>query len=635
MKNILKLAIGIVLLMLMFSSVGWSQSAADIVLIIDSSGSMERTDPDDLRKRAASQLIDLADPDVQIGIVDFDYWAKRLAWLTFANTNGKDVLKDAVELIDSDGDTDIAAGLQLGAEVLNASTTFTARRAAVLLTDGFDSDPKTLEDYVGAYVTNGWSVYTIGLDSSGDVDRPLLEAIAGETVEGEYYSVTLDNIQSVYHTILAKITLKSVVLASPSGYINQNQAIEKQVKIDDWVTRANFSLSWGGSTIEMVLIDPNGGEITSTAAASLGISYQAAQTYAIYTVDNPKQGEWKMRLKGADIPPEGEAYSIVVTGTSDYVTNFLAFEPSYTIGDTVRIGLRIEEKTGDTAQPIIGATTSATVLRPDGRIEMIDLFDDGSHDDNAAGDGVYAGNYANLDKLGTYLIRVFVQNGFSREIQQQIVVGALDNVYIDGSTLIPGAGTTVNTSPRLISAVISGPAGRIDGNSIVMKIDGKVVAHAYDTVNQLVSFAPAGLSQGTHTVSLSVNDDIETNWTFTIVSGGISRYDTLMVLLDNELNLLKETGLGQNYPNPFNPETWIPYRLSHPTDVSIQIYDNSGKLVRTLELGFKGTGKYFTQSQAAYWDGKNAQGELVASGLYFYTLNIGDFTTTRRMLIRK
>ena len=623
------------LLTLLFSSVSWSQSTADIVLIIDSSGSMVRTDPGDLRLKAASQLIDLADPDVQIGIVDFDYWPKRLAWLTFANDEGKDALKRAVERIDSSGDTDIAAGLQLGAEILQASTTFTARRAAVLLTDGFDSDPKSLEEYVGSYVTNGWSVYTIGLDSSGDVDRPLLEAIAAETVEGEYYSVTLDNIQSVYQTILAKITLKSVVLASPSGFINQDQTIEKGVKIDDWVTRANFSMSWGGSTVDMVLIDPSGVEITPANAASLGISYQAATTYVIYTVDDPMQGEWRMRLTGTDIPPEGEAYSIVVTGTSDFVTNLLAFEPSYTIGDTVQIGIRIEKKTGDTAQPIVGATTTATVLRPDGRIEMIDLYDDGNHDDNEAGDGIYAGNYANLDKLGTYLIRVFVQNGFSREIQQQIVVGALDNVYIDGSTLIPGAGTTVNTTPRRISAVISGPAGRIDGNSIVMKIDGNVVKHTYDNVNQLVSFAPASLPRGMHTVSLTVNDDIETNWTFTIVSGGISRYDTLMVLLDSELNLLKDTVLEQNYPNPSNPETWIPYQLSQPTDVSIQIYDNSGKLVRTLNIGFKGTGKYLTRSRAAYWDGKNEKGERVASGIYFYTLRTQDFSATRRMIIMK
>ena len=97
----------------------------------------------------------------------------------------------------------------------------------------------------------------------------------------------------------------------------------------------------------------------------------------------------------------------------------------------------------------------------------------------------------------------------------------------------------------------------------------------------------------------------------------------------------KDTILAQNFPNPFNPETWIPYQLSHSTDVKIQIYDISGRLVRTLELGWKPTGSYMTQSSAAYWDGRNNVGERVASGTYFYTLQTRDFAATRRMVILK
>ena len=97
----------------------------------------------------------------------------------------------------------------------------------------------------------------------------------------------------------------------------------------------------------------------------------------------------------------------------------------------------------------------------------------------------------------------------------------------------------------------------------------------------------------------------------------------------------KETALLANYPNPFNPETWIPYQLATPTDVSIAIYTADGKLVRRLELGHQPVGIYESRSRAAYWDGRNALGEPVASGLYFYTLTAGEFTATRKMLIRK
>ena len=97
----------------------------------------------------------------------------------------------------------------------------------------------------------------------------------------------------------------------------------------------------------------------------------------------------------------------------------------------------------------------------------------------------------------------------------------------------------------------------------------------------------------------------------------------------------KQTALLANYPNPFNPETWIPYQLAEPAEVTLSIYAADGKLVRTLALGQMPAGMYETQARAAYWDGKNAQGEPVASGVYFYTLQAGDFTATKKMVIRK
>ena len=99
--------------------------------------------------------------------------------------------------------------------------------------------------------------------------------------------------------------------------------------------------------------------------------------------------------------------------------------------------------------------------------------------------------------------------------------------------------------------------------------------------------------------------------------------------------LPKKTALLANYPNPFNPETWIPYHLAKPTEVTVHIYAVNGTLIRTLALGHKPAGIYEHRNRAAYWDGRNALGESVASGVYFYTLTADDFTATRKMLIRK
>ena len=97
----------------------------------------------------------------------------------------------------------------------------------------------------------------------------------------------------------------------------------------------------------------------------------------------------------------------------------------------------------------------------------------------------------------------------------------------------------------------------------------------------------------------------------------------------------KETTLLPNFPNPFNPETWIPYQLAKASTVRILIYNARGIVVRRLELGYRHEGYYTSKNRAAYWDGKNEFGEPVASGVYFYTLTAGDFSATRKMLIRK
>ena len=110
-----------------------------------------------------------------------------------------------------------------------------------------------------------------------------------------------------------------------------------------------------------------------------------------------------------------------------------------------------------------------------------------------------------------------------------------------------------------------------------------------------------------------------------------------ILILEHRLASLtpKETALLPNYPNPFNPETWIPYQLSEPAEVTLHIYAVNGTLIRTLELRHQPARIYQSRGRAAHWDGRNAVSEKVASGLYFYTFTAGDFSATGKMLIRK
>ena len=101
------------------------------------------------------------------------------------------------------------------------------------------------------------------------------------------------------------------------------------------------------------------------------------------------------------------------------------------------------------------------------------------------------------------------------------------------------------------------------------------------------------------------------------------------------LGQIKRNQLLQNYPNPFNPETWIPFRLAEESPVTIDIFNSTGNLIRTLSPGTMKAGDYSSQSGAVHWDGQNDNGEPVSSGIYFYTINAENFSATRKMLIKK
>ena len=118
-----------------------------------------------------------------------------------------------------------------------------------------------------------------------------------------------------------------------------------------------------------------------------------------------------------------------------------------------------------------------------------------------------------------------------------------------------------------------------------------------------------------------------------------SGYDTRRFVLRATRRAAPETTrLLANYPNPFNPETWIPFELDAAADITIHIYDITGALVRSLDLGRREAGYYTERDVAGYWDGRNATGEPVVSGAYFYALRAGEAAesrATRRMVILK
>ena len=200
---------------------------------------------------------------------------------------------------------------------------------------------------------------------------------------------------------------------------------------------------------------------------------------------------------------------------------------------------------------------------------------------------------------------------------------------------------TASTAAPLTEAIL-------DESVVTLTLSGRKYARSIFDIRDAVTVSgidgvtmpwhqPRRNSDTQITIELEFDGNMNTDstLTFTVGANAIENYSGSALTTQVTVTADRENVLLANFPNPFNPETWIPYQLAKPTDVTITIYALNGQVVRTLALGHQVTGMYQSRSRAAYWDGRNEFGEKVASGLYFYTLTAGDFSATRKMLIRK
>ena len=232
-------------------------------------------------------------------------------------------------------------------------------------------------------------------------------------------------------------------------------------------------------------------------------------------------------------------------------------------------------------------------------------------------------------------IRVMDALGRSTEKKFTVDLSALSDNSNNGGD---GNGNVINTTPLSLKGIADN-FGQLGANPADVNNDGVVniqdlvlAAGALGNAAAAPSALPRDLNATPTRAEVQewLREAREVNLRDPEFQRGILALEQLLVVLTP-----KESALLPNYPNPFNPETWIPYRLAKPADTNISIYSVSGHLVRSLDLGHQAVGIYESRSHAAYWDGKNALGESVASGVYFYVLTAGDFTATRKMLIRK
>ena len=199
---------------------------------------------------------------------------------------------------------------------------------------------------------------------------------------------------------------------------------------------------------------------------------------------------------------------------------------------------------------------------------------------------------------------------------------------------VNGDGKVDNTDAGLVSDALGTNNAKydVDGNGTVNFLDLLLV---FDNRDAGAAAAPTILGMK---LSAAQIDIIEEQIDLLIATGDRSPAAMRTLIYLQQLIATarpEKTQLLANYPNPFNPETWIPYELATDTTVKITIYNTQGVVIRTLELGHQSSGYYTGRDRAAYWDGRNAVGEQVASGIYFYQLETDTLSLMRKMVILK
>jgi len=143
---------------------------------------------------------------------------------------------------------------------------------------------------------------------------------------------------------------------------------------------------------------------------------------------------------------------------------------------------------------------------------------------------------------------------------------------------------------------------------------------AFDTTTRMFSGTPA--TTGVITIKVTATDTANTS---TLCTFKMRVYPGTTAVEEDKNQLPKKSQLLQNYPNPFNPSTVISYQLAVTSNVSLKVFDLSGREVANLINEQKPAGSYSEQ-----WNASN-----LPSGIYFYRLQAGLYSETRKLVLLK
>lgn len=366
---------------------GSNAAALQIALVLDSSGSMRENDPNDLRKRAAELLIDLAPDDTRFTVVRFDH---RFSVLADRETD-HDRLRQAIAAVGADGGTLICQAVSGTLDALAAAGC--APKAIVLLTDGKSQDTCDAADLAKHLVP----IFTVGLSDAAN--GAMLQAIAASTGGSYLHARTAADVQGVFDVVVSQVTGQASV-ADVTSTAKPGVTPDFHFILDETIRVLSVLLTWPGGDLDLILVSPSGKRLTAKAAG------RSAGTYELLRVDRPAPGTWTAIVKSIDVAPEGEPFRLRASAVTPIR---IALEPAISFGAAMRATL-------DGFPSAVQPRVAVRVERPDGRVEDADVARDGHG---------YFATYTHTDDPGAYTFAWSASVGnVSRFATRSVFVGA-------------------------------------------------------------------------------------------------------------------------------------------------------------------------------------------------------------------
>lgn len=389
---------------------------ADNIIVLDRSGSMGSLGKLTAAQNAGRLYVDSWRDGEQIGVVGFNQNAGPVMDLTDLDSSSRGNAKTFIDSLTALGDTAIGDGLLEALEnQLDPRGEAGHKWALVVLSDGIETDDKRVSDFLSVYKNrkdNGDRVpvvHTVALGA--DADRGKMQDLANRT-DGTYQyaaepSSTSTTSTSAATAVNLPLDLAEIYRIVGEEVANQQQIFNQRVTLGpnpptatvdipvDAGTEAVFTLNWedGKNGANVTLTDPDGNPVSRA---------YTDDTHYVWREPDPSSGPWKLHIDCLPVSSCATTY-LVEVGLKSPITFDVFFDPAP--ADRVQ-GMPVDILAPLTDhKAILGATVDADVTRPDGSVVTMTLYDDGSHHDGNADDGLYGNRFFRTFDPGSYVVK--------------------------------------------------------------------------------------------------------------------------------------------------------------------------------------------------------------------------------------